>query len=470
MDLLNHNLLHRKEQAYLHEWLRRPQRKPLVIRGARQVGKSTLVRQFAQEAGLALLEINFERNPEYLEAFAVKDPEQINSIISLLSGQKIIPGGTLLFLDEIQVAPQALVALRYFYEELPELHVLAAGSLLEFALEEAQFSIPVGRIEYFYLGPMQFDDFVRALGFEEVVNFLARFSIDEIKNKNIFNAIHDRCLQLLKQYWIIGGLPQAIASYVHTRDFSEVSRVHNSILATYRDDFNKYSQGKLKHRVQLVFDQIPRLIGQKFKYSHVHSDHRAAELEDALQQLCMAQVANRVVHSSANGVPLAAEARHKIFKVIFMDIGLLCSALKVNLIDLNQEDINLVNNGALAEQFIGQHLLYIGAPYESPALFYWLREAKGAAAELDYVLSFGQIVVPVEIKAGKTGTLKSLHQFLLEKNRHFGLRFNADKPSLLSEKAKLTQGGEVDYELLSLPLYAVTEAKRLFPFLLAPQA
>ncbi len=454
-------LFERKELSYLLEWSLRSNHKPLVIRGARQVGKSTLVRQFAEASGLALLEINFERNPEYREAFASKDPNLIQTAIQLLTGTKILAGKTLLFLDEIQAAPEALAALRYFYEEKPELHVLAAGSLLEFALADAQFSMPVGRIEYLHLGPIQFDDFMAAMGHVDLVDYLRKLSLEDIRNQSMLAVIHEKCMNLLKQYWIVGGLPEAVVQYVATNDFSEVSRVQQSIVATYRDDFNKYSHGKLKRLVQMVFDQLPIMVGRKFKYAQVSHDYRAAELDSALQQLCMARVATKVFHTAANGVPLAAEVNPRFFKTLYLDIGLMCAALHLNVLDLGKEDLSLINNGALAEQFVGQHLMYSGSYYESPELYYWVREAKSAAAELDYVLSCDHQIIPVEIKAGTTGTLKSLHQFLKEKQRRFALRLNADVPSLLSDKKNLTDGSTINYELLSLPLYLIGDAPRL---------
>ena len=456
-----HNLLKRKELSYLLDWSGRTNRKPLVIRGARQVGKSTLVRQFAEASGLDLVELNFERNPEYIKIFASNNPVQIQATLQLLINKKITIGKTLLFLDEIQAAPQALAALRYFYEEMPALHVLAAGSLLEFALADAKFSMPVGRIEYLHLGCMQFDDFMVATGENELAQYIHNLSLDDIRNNSMPPVVHEKCMNLLKQYWIVGGLPEAIAQYVASGHFNEVARVQQNIVATYRDDFNKYSHGNLKRLVQLVFDQLPVMVGRKFKYAQISREHRSAELEAALRQLCLARIATKVFHSSANGVPLAAEANQRFFKTLYLDIGLLCAALHLNVLDLNKENLSMVNNGALAEQFIGQHLMYSGPYYEAPALYYWVREAKSAAAEIDFLITCDQIVIPVEIKAGTTGTLKSLHQFLKEKNRHFAIRFNADIPSFFSDTKKTTDDSTVEYNLLSLPLYLVGEVQRL---------
>ena len=277
-------LLARSEINDLRSWAAQPERKPLIVRGARQVGKSTLVRQLAGEAQLALVELNFERNPELREAFVSKEPAGILTTLQLLTGQVVVAGQTLLFLDEIQAAPEALAALRYFYEEMPRLHVIAAGSLLEFTLAEAQFSMPVGRVEYMHLGPLQFEDFLGAMQEPALVSWLQTVSFADLRGTPMVRAVHDRYMELLRLYWVVGGLPEAVASFAADRDFTTVGRVHQSIVATYRDDFGKYSHGALKNRVQIVFDKLPSLVGRKFKYSHVSHEHRAAELAAALQQ------------------------------------------------------------------------------------------------------------------------------------------------------------------------------------------
>ncbi len=459
--------LPRWESGLLQEWAARRPHKPLVIRGARQVGKSTLVREFARSARMPLVEINFERNPEFREAFAFRDPARILSALTLLTGQVIAAGTNLLFLDEIQAAPEALAALRYFHEERPELHVVAAGSLMEFALADARFSMPVGRVEYLHLGPLVFDDFLAATGHGHLAAHLRDFSV-AMPGKDAFpGAVHRKYLELLRQFWVVGGLPEAVSEFVRAHEdgsgdaFARVARVHHSVVATYRDDFSKYSHGRLTGRIQMVFDRLPGMVGRKFKYAQVSRDHRAAELADALRHLCMARVAFKVCRTAGNGVPLATEANERHFKCLYMDVGLMCAALQLDVLDLGRRDPTLVNDGGVAEQFVGQHLLYGGPAYETPLLYYWAREARNAAAEIDYLLARGQRIVPVEVKAGSTGSLRSLHHFLEEKQRDFAVRFNADPPSLLLDSKRLPDGTPIDYHLLSLPLYMVGQVRRL---------
>jgi len=451
----------RRELQHLKAWHGSDNRKPLIIRGARQVGKSTLVRQFAEQGGLPLLEFNFERNPEYRDAFATNDPARILSTLQILTGNEFDARKVILFFDEIQAAPEAIVALRYFYEERPDIAILAAGSLLEFTLKNARFSMPVGRIEYMYMGPMTFADFLSALGEKKLASHLASISLRDIEKVNMPSAVHNKSMALFRQFCVVGGMPEAVARFVSTRSYQEALKIQSSVLATYRDDFNKYSHGAMTRRVQLVFDRAPVLVGNKFKYVHVSKDHRAAELRDALIQLCMARVLSRVHHSAANGIPLGAEQKENVFKILFMDVGLLCSVLNINEISLKAEGPYLVNKDAVAEQFIGQHLLYLGEYYQAPMLFYWMREAKSAAAEVDYLLYFGQQILPVEIKAGATGTLRSLHQFCREKRCDHALRFNAEPPCYTKGVTAKTSTGEVIYDLLSLPLYMVGESARL---------
>ncbi|MEA2115316.1 MAG: ATP-binding protein [Thermodesulfobacteriota bacterium] len=447
----------RNAEQYLKSWRQEITHKPLVIRGARQVGKTYLVRSFAREFG-NLVEINFERNPEIAELFISNDPVQIIGLLELQLQTTITPGNTLLFLDEIQARPDVIASLRYFYEEMGDLHIIAAGSLLEFALEKPTFSMPVGRIEYLYLGPMQFEEYLVATGREKLVLFLQNFQF----SNSIPAPIHKQLLEHLQVFIITGGMPDAIKNFIDTNSWQQCEKVKASILTTFRDDFNKYGVKANPDVLYDLFRKIPFQVGRKFKYVNINRHLRAAVVSKALNLLCQAKVANIIHHSSGNGLPLGAEINHKKFKIIFLDSGLMATACGLNFLDISKvEDIILVNNGKLCEQFIGQHLLYAGEFYREPELFYWAREQRGSSAEVDYLISNGTNIIPVEVKAGKGSSLKSLQMFLKTKQLKTGLRFNSDTPSLLKTKTVIANGNNIPFQLLSLPLYMVGQAKRL---------
>jgi len=443
---------------YLRDWTTRASRKPLVIRGARQVGKSHLVRMLAGEAFENLLEVDLEAEPDAATLFASKDPRAIVELLEARYATPVAPGSTLLFLDEVQAAPELLACLRYFYERMPELHVVAAGSLLDFALREHTFSMPVGRIEYLHLGPMTFEEFLRALDKERLAHFLAGWTIGQ----DVPEALHNELSRLVRRFLIVGGMPASVDAFVSSGTSDESEAVKQGILSTYRDDFSKYRRRSDPSRLEKLFSRIPHLVGRKFMYSQVDREDRSRELGVALEMLCMARVAHKVRHSAANGIPLRAEADERRFKVLFVDVGLMCRSSGLGILDLEAaEDPLLVNSGAVCEQFVGQHLVHSGEPHDEPEVFCWMREKSQSSAEVDYVISFGETIVPVEVKAGKTGTLKSLHVFLREKERSFALRFNTDAPSLLDATTSLADGRNRRFRLLSLPLYMVGQARRL---------
>ncbi len=248
--------------TYLSQWINRKNRKPLVIRGARQVGKSYLVHMFAKEQAFDLHEINFELNPDYKDCFETKDPKRIIELIELKSGKRIEAVKSVLFLDEIQAAPEVLATLRYFYELMPQLPVVAAGSLLEFTLEEHSFSMPVGRIEYMHLGPMTFKEFLEGIGKSQLTEFLETFDLSD----ELSSVAHNELMDQFKKYLVVGGMPEAIQTYRDTGSLLEVDSVKQSILITYRDDFSKYGKRVNYVRLQKVFQKLPGLVGKKLKY------------------------------------------------------------------------------------------------------------------------------------------------------------------------------------------------------------
>jgi len=455
-------MLKRFAVEYLLSWKSKKTRKPLVIRGARQVGKSSLVRIFAKEAGLELLEINLEFNDEYADCFVSKDPGQIITLLELKTARKVIPGKTLLFLDEIQAAPEILASLRYFYELLPQLHIIAAGSLLEFVLEEHSFSMPVGRIEYLHLGPMTFKEFLSGAGRAQLADYLTGFQLEN----ELPLAVHTELMKMFRLYCAVGGMPEAVRAYRDSGSMLDVDAVKQSILLTYRDDFSKYG-GRIKHtRLQKVFQQLPLQVGKKLKYVNLDRNEKSPELKKALHLLALAKVYTPIYHSAANGVPLRAEINEKKQKPIFLDVGLLVASCGMSYADIVQADeVRLVNSGAICEQFIGQHLLYSARYYEEPELFYWCREKRQSSSEVDYLQTHGGLIFPVEVKAGKTGTLKSLQIFVREKASELGVRFNADLPACHEVKFSLPETSGT-FKMLSLPLYLVEELQRIVGSLL----
>ena len=443
----------RKVQAFLTEWKQRPGRKPLVLRGARQVGKTYLVEHWGQEHFQSVLTVDLERERDLHGLFAQPDPKRLLEELALLKGRAIKPGETLLFLDEIQACPPALAVLRYFYELMPELHVIAAGSLLDFALREFAHSMPVGRIEYLHLHPLSFEEFVEALEGPALVEYLGRVGVGE----PVSAAMEKRFLELLRRSFFIGGLPEPVRVYAERQDLLEVQRIQTSLVATVQDDFGKYGPRRLQELMRQTYRHVAENVGRKMKFVNVSREDRSGDVRRAFELLAQSRVVQPVFRTAANGLPLGAERDERHFKALFLDVGLVNRLCGLDLV--GAEDLITVNEGALAEQYVGQQLLAAALPFEDPQLFYWSREAKNASAELDYVISRHQEILPVEVKAGKTGTLRSLYQFLQEKGRQRAVRFHL-RPAVL-EEVSLPGAERTKVQLLSLPLYLSGQLERL---------
>jgi predicted AAA+ superfamily ATPase len=445
----------------MEAWLTKANRKPIILRGARQTGKSTLVRLFAEKQGLNLTEINLEKFPELSQDFAKKDPQQLINLLEALPKTQPITEQSILFLDEIQAVPEALPALRYFYEEMADLPVVAAGSLLEFALSDHRFSMPVGRIEYLHMTPMRFTEFLEAIDELKLLSIIKQYEI----GNEIHPLIHQRLLSLLRAYFFVGGMPEAVKVYAQTLRFKDVSDVHNSIIETYREDFPKYLGNRNLSRVKHVFNFAARNIGKKVKYSHFSKQDQSATIKKDIDLLCMARVLSKVVHSHCNGLPLQAEMEEKHFKLLFLDVGLMNAICGLNWNTIESlEDHRLVNEGTIAEQFIGQHLQALLSDQPNRDLTYWLREGKANNAELDYVIGVNGKILPIEIKAGAAGSLKSLHQFVAEKQVDTAIRFDTGLPSLQNVETEVQLSAStkaISYQLISLPLYLVERIKDL---------
>ncbi len=422
---------------HLKQWKDYRFRKPLLVRGARQVGKTYAIRKLGESFG-NLVEINFERVVDAKFAFA-KDliPEQILQKLILLTGQNITPGKTLLFLDEIQACPEAIQSLRYFYEEMPSLHIIAAGSLLDFTLEK--IGIPVGRVSSLYVFPASFIEFLVAIGQPMLVQAV-------LHNQNgvpMTEMIHSRLLDFVGQYFAIGGMPETIAKWVETKNPLDSFLVHQSLIDTYRQDFAKYAKRHQLPYLNVLFDQIPHLIGNQFKYSEVHGEYKKRELAPCLDLLCRAGVMHKIHHSAGNALPLGAELNFEWFKVICLDVALNQAILGSDLSPWFLTPQNTFSNrGSIAEAFIGQELLCYSIPYKHTDLYQWKREERTSLAEVDYLYEYTGQIVPIEVKSGEGSTLKSMHLFLAKHPQSpDGIRFSAQNYSI---------AGKID----SRPLYA----------------
>jgi predicted AAA+ superfamily ATPase len=434
----------RKALTELLEWKDSPIRCPLLVRGARQVGKSHLVTHFGQNHFKHLCLVNFEQSPEYKTCFETRDPKKIVALIEALSGISIIPDETLLFLDEIQECPEAIIVLRYFKEQLPELHVVGAGSLLEFALCDENFRMPVGRVQFLYLKPLTFYEFLDAAGHVKLREYLQSYDIANA----IETPIHEKLLDLMREYSILGGMPAVLNAYFETHSFLIAQQVQRALLASYRLDFGKYAKHTQHLLLETLLKEAPQFISHWVKFHKIDPDVRAATVRQALNKLAAAGLIYPVYKSAASGLPLTATMDFKKFKLLFIDIGLAnCSSLLSPELLLNQ-DLFLLNEGALSEQLVGQELMALQAMDDEPHLFFWCRETKNSQAEVDYLLPVAGNIVPIEVKAGSTGRLKSLQLFMEEKNSAHGLRVWAEPPSW-------------NKHILSVPFYLIQEIPRL---------
>jgi len=433
----------------LDKWLNNPNRKPMVMRGARQVGKTWIVRDLANRHKLQLIELNFERLPSLADLFSENDPAEILRNIEAELATTIKPDSSLLFLDEIQAAPQLFSKLRWFKEDMQPLPVIAAGSLLDFALNKYRYSMPVGRITYFHLDSMSFFEFLQAIGNKALYKKISSLSL----GTRLPDSLHKKCLGLYHDYCLVGGMPEVLKEWVDSKKLQSCLKLQQDLLATYRDDFHKYGgeiEAGLLNRLLL---SIAVQLGNKFVYSRVDLAKKLVQIRDALTRLDQAKVCTKVLHTAGNGLPLGSESNEKFFKTLMLDIGLISVQLGLSSArHLEAKKIIFSNKGGMAEQFVGQQLRAAQTPLETPQLFYWQRIG-GRLGEIDYLIQHGNRVVPVEVKSGSAGSLKSLHQFMAEKRFDLAVRCNIYQPAVEDISVKTTLGQPVSYRLLSLPVY-----------------
>ena len=404
---------------YLNEWKNSAYRKPLLLRGARQVGKTYAVKNLGNSFR-DFVNINFEQYPKVQDIFEQDlNPHRIIMELSKLVGKDIFPKHTLLFLDEIQRAPKAVTALRYFYEEIPDLHVIAAGSLLDFSLPEG---MPVGRIESLYMYPMTFLEFLGAKNETLAINEIINHDIQEPINDNL----HNKFLKLLGEYIAIGGLPEAIKIWVETQDFYECSKIHQNLIKTYQDDFPKYAKKLQIKYLDVLFNSIGNQIAKKFKFSNVPGNYKKRELLPALDLLQTAGIVHKIYKSAAQGLPLGAQADYDDFKIMLIDVAITQAILGLELGPWLQNPLGqFINKGELIEALIGQEIIAYSNPIDKGKIYYWRKETKASEAEVDYIIQERGDIIPIEVKSGEGTRLKSIQMFLeMHKNSNYGIRFS----------------------------------------------
>ncbi len=417
----NTQYLYRTIDAELLKWKGDSRRKPLLVRGARQVGKSSAIRNLGSKFDY-YVEVNFDQNRDIYSLFEQNlSPRDICEQLSIIYNTPIIPDKTLLFLDEIQSCPAAISSLRYFYEDYPELHIVAAGSLLEFALESLT-SFGVGRIRSMFIYPFSFEEFAIAMDEEMLWSAITKASSE----KPLTTPVHKKALALLKKFFILGGMPEVVSAYAHEASMLECLQIMDDLIISYRDDFSKYKARVPESRITEVFDSVVRNAGMPFVYAGAASAN-IGQIKEALELLIKAGLVIPVVHSASNGIPLGAEINLKKRKMLLLDTGLFQRILGLDISKLIVADeLEVINRGSIAEMYVGLEIQKSASCYTKEDLYFWKREAKSSNAEVDYVIQRGEEILPIEVKAGTRGAMQSMHQFLSEKSSTIGVRCSSE--------------------------------------------
>ena len=429
----------------LLEWKKSSEIKPLLIRGVRQCGKTSSIRNLGNKFK-TFIEINFEKEPSFSTIFNPDyDVARICSEIELKTGKPISDGSTLLFLDEIQDCPNAITALRYFREERPSLHVIAAGSLLEFALSKSkkQISFPVGRIRSIYMYPLSFHEFLSALSKSKLAENL-------VSDKKIqSDAIHAEYLNLYKSFLVVGGMPEAVREFADSGSYLKCQRIHRDIIDNFENDFGKYSDIIPAEEIKQVFDFSFRSVGNQITLSKSVPGMKAARFSAILNLLSMAGLVHQVKSSTCESLPLGCGNKNIALKILSFDTGVYLTKQGYDASEiLGAISIESLNKGALAEMQTGLEIIKYSEKYQSSCLFYWKRS--GANAEVDYVIQIKDKIIPVEVKSNTSGKMQSMAEFLKTHDAPYGIRISLENFGVYAFR---------DKEIHVFPVYGVSSIR-----------
>ena len=418
----------------LYKWKNSKRRKPLIIEGARQVGKTWLMKEFGKQAYAHTVYINFDSNSRMADLFSADlDTDRLIMGLELYAGRKINPDNTLLIFDEVQEVPRALASLKYFYENAPQYHIVCAGSLLGIALHQGT-SFPVGKVDFLKLYPLSFSEFLMATGNERFAELLKK------QDYEMITSFKQTYIDALKHYYFVGGMPEAVQSFAESKDFNEVRAIQKRILAAYEQDFSKHAPNEIVPKIRMLWNSIPSQLARenkKFIYGLVREGGRAREYETAIMWLSDCGLVHKVSRVNAAGIPLKAYEDLKAFKLFIVDVGLLgcMTGLRQRTL-LDGDDLFVEFKGALTEQYVCQQLKTI----EDLGVYYYTNDR--GSCEIDFVVDTGEQIVPIEVKAETNLRAKSL--------KTYRERFEPE----LSVRTSMADYKKEDW-LLNLPLYAI---------------
>ena len=418
----------------LYKWKNSKRRKPLIIEGARQVGKTWLMKEFGKQAYADTVYINFDSNSRMADLFSADlDTDRLIMGLELYAGRKINPDNTLLIFDEVQEVPRALASLKYFYENAPQYNIVCAGSLLGIALHQGT-SFPVGKVDFLKLYPLSFSEFLMATGNERFAELLKN------QDYEMITSFKQTYIDALKHYYFVGGMPEAVQSFAESKDFNEVRAIQKRILAAYEQDFSKHAPNEIVPKIRMLWNSIPSQLARenkKFIYGLVREGGRAREYETAIMWLSDCGLVHKVSRVNAAGIPLKAYEDLKAFKLFIVDVGLLgcMTGLRQRTL-LDGDDLFVEFKGALIEQYVCQQLKTI----EDLGVYYYTNDR--GSCEIDFVVDTGEQIVPIEVKAETNLRAKSL--------KTYRERFEPE----LSVRTSMADYKKEDW-LLNLPLYAI---------------